>query len=347
MIVITNKIKNESLIKQHLRLNWGSSSRSIAKACEVSPTTVLKVRESMLPPIERPLDNKDTSGLWQEHPYYLANKAALDKLDLKSKRLLRRLDILTLMESRQSLSPRYCLRLINKQIKAEKRQVDETIPKIILRCDDLTNGLEWIKGPCDIVCVDVPYGAEYITNGLYHKIAEVSHRLLCDGGSLLVTIGSAHLPQAIMALNSVEGLNYHFDLVITLTSGGSSQTLQQRYSVTSQHKIVLWFVKGSYKGELISTLIQSAPPNKATLKLHPWQQDQHAYDQLLKRFVQRQNSVVADITMGSGTTIISAIRTGMCSTIYGVDCDKASVAIAKKEVKKELERIESLKDKEQ
>ena len=51
--------------------------------------------------------------------------------------------------------------------------------------------------------------------------------------------------------------------------------------------------------------------------------------------------------MGSGTTIIWAIRTGMCSTIYGVDCDKAAVATARKEVKKELERIKSDKAKEQ
>ncbi|NFO79414.1 site-specific DNA-methyltransferase [Clostridium botulinum] len=291
------------------------------------------------------MDNGTQS--WEDHPYYLANKTALDKLPIKSKRLLRRLDILNLMEARQSLSPRYCLRLINKQIKAEKMQVDETMPKIVLRCDNLTNGLEWIEVSCDLVCVDVPYAAEYIDNGLYHKIAEVSHRLLCNGGSLLVMVGSAHLPKAIASLDSVHGLNYHFDLVVALNKGGSSKTLQEHYNVTAQHKNILWFVKGEYKGELVSTLIQAAPPNKATPKLHPWQQDQHAYDQLLKRFVQKKNSVVADICMGSGTTIISAIRTGLCSTIYGVDCDKAIVATAKKEVKKELERIKSDKAKEQ
>lgn len=345
MIYITNKIKKESLIKQHLRLNWSSSDRSIAKACSVSPTTIGKIRKTMKPPTECPVDNGTQS--WEDHQYYLANKTALDKLPIKSKRLLRRLDILNLMESRQSLSPRYCARLINQEIKATSRQIDGTLPEIVLRCDDLTNGLAWLKGHCDIICVDVPYGAEYIDNGLYHKIAEVSHRLLCDGGSLLVTVGSAHLPKAIAALDSVDGLNYHFDLVVTLNKGGSSKTLQEHYNVTAQHKNILWFVRGEYKGELISTLIQSAPPNKATPKLHPWQQDQHAYDQLLKRFVQKPNSVVADIAMGSGTTIISAIRTGLCSTIYGVDCDKSAVATAKKAVKKELERIKSDKAKEQ
>ena len=282
---------------------------------------------------------------WEDHPYYLANKSALDRLPVKSKHLLRRTDVLNLMESRQSLSPRYCLRLINQHIKTENRQVKKTTPKIILKHDDLTNGLAWLKSPCDIVCVDVPYGAEYINNGLYHKIAEVSHRLLCDGGSLLVMVGSAHLPQAIKALNSVEGLNYHFDLVVTLTSGGSSQTLQRKYNVTAQHKNVLWFVKGEYRGNLVSTLIQAAPPNKATPKLHPWQQDQHAYDQLLSRFVQKQNSVVADICMGTGTAIISAIRTGLCSTIYGVDCDKSAVNKAKQAIKEELNRIKSDKAK--
>lgn len=345
MIYITNKIKKETLIKQHLRLNWRSSDRSIAKACSVSPTTVGKVRKTLKPPTECPLDNGTLS--WEDHPYYLANKTVLDKLPIKSKHLLRRLDILNLMEARQSLSPRYCLRLINQQIKTVNKHVDKTAPKIVLRCDDLTNGLEWIEDSCDLVCVDVPYGAEYINNGLYHKITEVSHRLLCDGGSLLVMVGSAHLPKAIAALDSVDGLNYHFDLVVTLSKGGSSKTLQQQYKVTSQHKNVLWFVKGVYKGNLVSTLIQSAPPNKATPKLHKWQQDQHVFDVLLSRFVQKQNSVVADIAMGSGTAIISAIRTGMCSTIYGVDYDKAAVAIAKKEVKKELDRIKLLKDKEQ
>lgn len=345
MISISIKTKQESLIKQHLKLNWGSSDRSIAKACSVSPTTVGKVRKTMKPPTECPLDNGTQS--WEDHPYYLANKTALDKLPIKSKRLLRRLDILNLMEVRQSLSPRYCLRLINQQIKTVNRQVGKTTPEIVLKCDDLTNGLAWLKGPCDIICVDVPYGAEYINDGLYHKIAEVSHRLLCNGGSLLVTVGSAHLSKAILSLDSVDGLNYHFDLVITYNYGGSSKTLQQNYCVTAQHKNILWFVKGEYKGELISTLIQSAPPNKTTPKLHKWQQDQHTYDILLSRFVQKQNSVVADIAMGSGTAIISAIRTGLCSTIYGVDCDKSAVAIAKKAVKKELERINSDKAKEQ
>lgn len=339
MIFITNKTKNEALIKQHLRLNWNSSDRSLAKACSVSPTTIGKVRKTMNAPLECPMDT-GTHG-FETHPYYIANKTTLDTLPVKSKSLLKRMDVLNLMESRHSLSPRYCLRVLNRHLNTVVKQPDVTTPKVILRCDDLTKGLDWIKEPCDLVCVDVPYGAEYIENGLYHKIAEVSHRLLLSGGSLLVMVGSAHLPKAITALDSVDGLNYHFDLIVSLTSGGSSQVLQQKYNVTSQHKNVLWFVKGKYDGKLVSTLIKAAPPDKTTSRLHPWQQDQHAFDVLLKRFVQRPNSVVADIAMGSGTTIISAIRTELCSTIYGVDNDKSAVATAKKAVKLELEQIKN------
>ena len=337
MILISNKIKNEALIKQHLRLNWSSSDRSLAKACAVSPTTIGKVRRTMQAPTKCPMDT-GTQG-FENHPYYLANKTALDKLPVKSKLLMKRPDVLTLMEARQSLSPRYCLRLINQQLNTDAKQTDTATPRVILRCDDLTKGLDWIKDPCDLICVDVPYGADYINDGLYHSIAKVSHRILRTGGSLLVMVGSAHLPKAIAALDSVDGLNYHFDIVVSLTNGGSSQVLQQKYNVTSQHKNVLWFVKGKYDGKLVSTLIKASPPDKTTSKLHPWQQDQHAFDVLLKQFVQKQNSVVADIAMGSGTTIVSAIRTGLCSTIYGVDIDKSAVVTAKKAVKLELESI--------
>lgn len=84
----------------------------------------------------------------------------------------------------------------------------------------------------------------------------------------------------------------------------------------------------------------------STALILSYQQDQQVFDELAKRFIQHSGTTLLDMTMGSATSLIAGLRTGLCSKIIGVDYDKSAVTIAKKRIADELShRLDSTDNK--
>lgn len=311
------------------------SDRAIARTVNVSPTTVGKVRKTMKQSATCPMDTKDTTTDLSNYPFLLAHKAELSELSLKSKQVMKSVEVLNLMEQRKSLSPRYCARLLNQAKKNSRRfNPDRSVPKVIIKCADIKNGLDFVEDESvDIIITDLMYDRKSIEN-TYSYISEICGRCLKDGGSALIMVGQSHLPLALSALTSDKRLRYHWCLSVVLPR--QSPALQWLH-VSPHFKLVLHFVKGSsYKGDLYSDIIISKDlPDKS--KLYEWQQDQFIFDELARRFIQHNDTVLLDMCAGSATSLIAGLRTGLCKTVIGVDCDKKAISIAKKRINEELQ----------
>ena len=324
------KTKQESLIKQHLRLDWNMSDRAIARAVKVSPSTVGKVRKNMKPPQSVQIDTQDIGHDLSNYPFLYAHKTELHNLSLKSKQVMKNIEVLRLMEDRKSLSPRYCQRLLNQEKKNSRRNPDGSSTEVIIKCADLTTKLDFVKDEeIDLILMDPMYGKQAIET-TYTQISEICGRVLKNGASALIMVGQSHLPTALSALLSDKRLRYHWCLSVVLPR--QSPALQW-LNVSPHFKLVLHLVKGSYTGELYSDVIIAKEPDKT--RLYEYQQDQQVFDELAKRFIQHSGTTLLDMTMGSGTSLISGLRTGLCSKVIGVDCKKSAVAIAKKRVSDE------------
>lgn len=326
------KTKKEPLIKQHLRLDWSMSDRAIARAVKVSPSTVGRIRKSMKPPQCVQMDTEDTLYDLSNYPFLYAHKTELHNLSLKSKQAMRNVEVLKLMEDRKSLSPRYCQRLLNKAKKNSRRNPDGSIPEVIIKCADLKEGLKFINDEeVDVIIMDPMYGKEAIET-TYTHISEVCGRVLKNGGSALIMVGQYNLPAALSALLTDKRLRYHWCLSVVLPR--QSPALQW-LNVSPHYKLVLHLVKGqTYTGDKYSDLIIAKEADKD--RIYEYQQDQQVFDELAKRFIQHNNTTLLDMTMGSATSLIAGLRTGLCSKIIGVDCKKSVVTIAKKRIEDEL-----------
>jgi hypothetical protein len=95
------------------------------------------------------------------HPYFVKYRnLILDKLDARGLRALKSPGVIQLMEERQSLSPRACQAILNRQIKAARRKnTSGVVPEVDIRCADiLKDSLEFIPSDSvDEIITDLPY----------------------------------------------------------------------------------------------------------------------------------------------------------------------------------------------
>lgn len=104
-------------IRRKLNKSPAMSDRAVAKLFKVSPTTVGVVRQELEAKTGQMHTHKSA---WQEHPYYIENKHLLTNLSVKSQRALRAPGVIQKMAEKNSLSPRYCQRLLYKERQIEK-----------------------------------------------------------------------------------------------------------------------------------------------------------------------------------------------------------------------------------
>jgi hypothetical protein len=334
-----SKIKKETLIKRHLDLDWNAPLRSIAKAVGVSHETVRAVKKTMKPPQSCQIDTGHKTAIRIYDRYYIENKDKLSKLNLRSIKLMIRDDVWDMMKEKKSLSPIYCARLLNKEKKNSRRAIPNgSKTKVIIKCLDLTKGLDFIKdSEIDLILMDPMYDRKSVET-TYKQISEICGRVLKEGASALIMVGQAHLPIALSNLLTDKRLRYHWCLSVVLPRSAPSL---QFLNVSPHHKIVLHLVKGNaYEGELYSDLIIAKnPPNKD--KSYEYQQDQWVFDELARRFIQHSNCTLLDMTCGSGTSLIAGLRTGLCTRIIGVDKSENACKLARKSIKEELEVLKA------
>jgi hypothetical protein len=332
--------ERRELIKQQIKIAPNLSSRAISKQLGVSHVTVQKIRQNMLQSGQ--LTNVDITQEWELHPYFVKNREAiLNGLDARGLRALKAPMVLELMEERQSLSPRVCQAVLNRQRKADRRKnSSDKIPEVDLRkCDIRNDDMSWIlDDSVDLILTDLPYSVDYIE--VYRALSHLAGRVLKKDGiaSLVCMTGYGALPQILDAMREEPLLRYNWTITTVFPRRSSNLGW---LGVSSFCKPVIHMTCGcSYKGELYSDFITAKPANKA--REIDWEQPLDVFDELAKRFIQHGDSVLLDPCCGSATSLLAGLRTGCCATVIGTDVQENCVKISKRRIMEYLDNKDDL-----
>ena len=168
----------------------------------------------------------------------------------------------------------------------------------------------------DLIFTDPPYDKKSIP--LYKDLAEFGARVLRPGGSLITYVGHYAIGKVYNLMD--EYLRYWWTLAVK--HSGASRKLVG-VNVIVEWKPMLWFVKETRDGsEFVRDLLTSDAPDK---KEHEWQQGHTEADYYIEHLTQPED-IVVDPFMGSGTTLISALKLGRKSIGFEVDEERYYVA---------------------
>jgi hypothetical protein len=97
-------------------------------------------------------------------------------------------------------------------------------------------------------------------------------------------------------------------------------------SVFAEWKPLLWYVKGSRRDqEFVSDFVTCGPPGEGFKKYHDWQQDIIPAQYYVERLTQ-EGETVLDPFVGSGTTLLAAVRANRCAVGAEIDPKAAKLA---------------------
>lgn len=173
----------------------------------------------------------------------------------------------------------------------------------------------------DAVITDPPYPQKYLPS--YSTLAEFSARVLRPGGWCIVMTGTGFLPEVMQRM--CEHLEYRWQYVI-ITPGGANNR-NSAYGLFQAYKPVLIFQNPpvSRIREWWSDVI-TAKADEQDKSLHPWQQSEKVFVELVDRF-SRPGDVVVDPFAGSGTTGRAAVSIGR--HFWGCDIDEKCATVTK------------------
>jgi 16S rRNA G966 N2-methylase RsmD len=211
------------------------------------------------------------------------------------------------------------------QISASVRNSGNTPPSLgnitLLHGDFREQSRTIPNGSIDLIFTDPPYAREYIH--LYNDLAVVAKNVLGDGSSLVTYVGHYVIPEVIEIMRSV-GLTYWWPIAIIL-SGSFAKCYPRHVSI--KWKPLLWFVKGDKlcTTDFLSDVIKSDTPSK---ELHEWEQSTIEAEHVISR-LSVEGQTVFDPMMGSGTSVVAAIKLGRRFIGIEIDSDKFEVAKAR------------------
>lgn len=129
------------------------------------------------------------------------------------------------------------------------------------------------------------------------------------------------MPDIINALSANKRLRYHWLLTCPLPQGSPASV--SRLKIQSKVRFVLWYVKGTYDGDIVSDYINRPNSSSATDKTyHEWGAPEELISELIERF-SNPGDTVADWTVGGGTTAVCAVLLGR--KFIGSDVDENAV----------------------
>ena len=208
-----------------------------------------------------------------------------------------------------------------KERKATKKSKEKSkkITLYNLPISELADKIE--PNSVDVVFTDPPYQKQDLP--LFSDLAHFSNKVLKPGGSLLCMTGSMYLPEVLDNLKSSE-LTYHWSLGYFM-NGPTSRVISR--SIFQAFKLVLWFVKGKYKGESINDSILCPKRSETSNELHKWGQSVEGMRAVLDKGFAFPSDVVCDPFVGAGSVAIACRDIG-CSFI-GSDIDAECIKITK------------------
>lgn len=165
----------------------------------------------------------------------------------------------------------------------------------------------------DAIITDPPYPPEFLPT--FSHLTEFAQRTLKPSGWCIVMTGAIYLPGVISRLSAK--LEYRWQYIV-ITPGGANARISG-VGLFQGYKPVLLFQKPPLTKirEWWSDVI-TAKASEQDKSLHPWQQSQTVFAELINRFSLPGN-LIADPFAGSGTTGRAAIAQGR--HFWGCDID--------------------------
>lgn len=201
-----------------------------------------------------------------------------------------------------------------------KANLPATTDRYRLICSSLDKVGDQVKaGSVDWIITDPPYSKKHVK--LYGTLSRFAKHVLKPGGSLVCMVGQSYLPEVLTNLS--ESLKYCWTLAY-LTPGGQSAQLWDR-KVNTFWKPLLWFVKGTYKGEWVGDVCRS-DANDNDKRFHDWGQSESGMADIIARFT-TVGELICDPFVGGGTTGVAAVR--MDRLFIGIDVDSKAIGTTK------------------
>jgi site-specific DNA-methyltransferase (adenine-specific) len=221
-----------------------------------------------------------------------------------------------------------------REVKREQRQEENaarvaTLPDVgeryrLLCCDLLETDIE--PESIDCIITDPPYPEEFLPT--YRSLAALAETVLKPGGSLLAMAGHCHLPSVIHHLENgvypftedAAALHYQWILAYLMPA---SEAANWSRKVMTEWKPVLWYVKGSYSGEMVRDVAHSRQADK---EHHHWGQSESGMADLIEKFT-KPGDTILDPFLGGGTTGLVALK--LNRLFVGVDVDPTCIETTK------------------
>jgi 16S rRNA G966 N2-methylase RsmD len=170
-----------------------------------------------------------------------------------------------------------------------------------------------------LIFTDPPYDKASVP--LYGDLAELAARVLVPGGSLITYSGRCALEEVMRLL----GRHLTYWWLAAAKHNGASTRMPGK-SVFAEWKPLLWYVKGSRRDqEFVSDFVTCGPPGEGFKKYHDWQQDIIPAQYYVERLTQ-EGETVLDPFVGSGTTLLAAVRANRCAVGAEIDPKAAKLA---------------------
>jgi len=319
--------QKQKIIKMQIKETPTQSDRQIAKALGVSNSTVSILRKNMV--LLGELCESHTTiigadGKRRNRPIIIRDPSPYERSVLRNNPT-----VVDKMREKGITNVAYGARLLNLEAihVLDNTTITLTDKSIHLYNADLRNGLPMVQdSSIHAIITDMPYERRYLE--LYKYLSLVAYRVLAEGGSLLCLTGQSILPEALSLLSTKLQYNWTLSYVVSRTPA-----LLPHKHIYSSQKPVIWLTKGKYKGRLVSDII-TAPPIEDDEKLyHPHQQSEGGF-RLLVEAITDKGDIVADFTMGSGTTGVASVKAGRA--FIGCDINQDYVFIAEARIKAAL-----------
>lgn len=213
------------------------------------------------------------------------------------------------------------LEIVQRKRAASRRATAATVKRLPthVRAGDFRDNLANIPDDSvDLIFTDPPYDKASVP--LYGDLAKLAARVLVPGGSLVCYAGVHSLPELFPLMSP--HLRFWWQMCLRL-SGAFPR--QHGWRVHVHYKPLLWFVKGTYRGEYVVDVIESTWLAK---NWHDWEQSEAEAAHCISKMTP-EGGFVLDPMCGSGTTLVAAARLGRCFLGVELDREKAKVAAAR------------------
>lgn len=178
-------------------------------------------------------------------------------------------------------------------------------------------------GSIDAIITDPPYPRMF--EYLYEEMAKIAKSILRPGGSLVTLCGHYQLSRILPAMD--RHLRYRW--MIKMDQPGAHARMLMGVEVT--WKPLAWFTNGSLSPQ--RNIVDCCASRRRSKDLHEWQQDTQYAEWTIESLTDEGNLVV-DPFMGSGTTLIVAIKTRRRA--IGIEISEKHYEIAKQRILNEL-----------